>query len=331
MKLHFSQEKDGSTVLEQVPGLKPHKRWNNEGVASTVGTIMALMVFLAFLSMFTNQYIPVWMEENEAAHMSEAYGQFCNLKQAIDMQILAGTMGSGTQIGIYSPIKMGSSGIPMFATPTPGYLGVYRKASYDNVSFSFNATGTIMNPSSNVGGTIRLEVPNRYYVQQTLAYENDAIILQQPDGEYMRSTPQLFIQRVGSRFDLAYAQVDLRGDDTQYVGFGTRGIQTIMKAVTATTFTNLTVGAYPFIFINHTTEYESAWNDTFNQTLSTNGLTYGPGPLDDYFIVSTEMPTGDPLVRMWQVSLRINPASISRFTLTTAIVEVVTSEVGIAT
>jgi len=123
-------------------GIKRHPNWNDEGVASTVGTIMALMVFLAFLSMFTSQYVPVWMEENEATHMNIVYGQFANLKQSSDIQIQAGLILGSSQVQIYSPVKLGANGIPMFAAPTASYLSVYRSSSYDNVSFSFGASST---------------------------------------------------------------------------------------------------------------------------------------------------------------------------------------------
>lgn len=316
--------------------IKPRKQWNNEGVASTVGTIMALMVFLAFLSMFTNQYIPVWMEENESSHMNIAFGQFCNLKQAIDMQILAGTIKGSCPISIYTPITLGANGVPIFASPTPGFLGAYNSKSFNNLSFGFNV-GNASNPiimdyrspqsTSTLGGTILLEVPNRYYVHQNLAYENGAIILNQTDGEYMKSAPQLIVRPSGGgRFDISYTQIDLRGDDTRYVGFGTRGVQTVLRAVTSTTFTDITASAnYPSLFINHTTRYENAWNATLNQTLGSNGMSYGI----DYGISSTVI-NPDPMDKTWEISVWINPSSISYFTLTVAYVDLVTSEVGVA-
>src|SRR6059058_1762713 len=64
-------------------------RGDEEGVASTVGTIMALLVFLTFLSLIVNQYVPVWMKDSEASHMNGALGQFGGIKGAIDLQILA--------------------------------------------------------------------------------------------------------------------------------------------------------------------------------------------------------------------------------------------------
>ncbi|MBA3046679.1 MAG: hypothetical protein KKH41_07210 [Candidatus Thermoplasmatota archaeon] len=323
--------------------LRPHKIWDDDGVASTVGTIMAMMVFLAALSMFTSQYVPVWMEENEASHMSAAYGQFAALKQAVDMQILAGTIQGSSPVQMFSPVKLGAEGIPMFAAPTPGYLSVYRSDSYNNVSFSFNTSAAVLNHTANAGGTIKLYVPNRYFIPQTLAYEGDTLILKQSDGEYMKAMPQFIVTRIGlDSYTISYTQVDLRGDDSNYVGFGTRGIQTTLRAVTTTTFNNLTdeIGPgnpakNPYLYFNQTTWYERAWNSSFNQTLSAAGMVYGtPAQLAagtvDYTIVSTLRPNNDPIDDFYEVSVRINPNVVSRFTLTVAYVEVSTAEMGAA-
>ena len=320
-------------------GIRRHPSWNDEGVASTVGTIMALMVFLAFLSMFTNQYVPVWMEENEASHMNVVYGQFASLKQATDMQIMAGIIQGSSPIQIFSPVKLGADGIPMFAAPTPGYLSVYRSSSYDNVSFSYDSNAStfsvipnIRPHSSHTGGTIKMYAPNRYYVEQELAYENDALILKQPDGQYMKASPQFVVNKAGSFYHISYGQLDIRGDDNSYVGYGTRGIQTSLKAASSTTFTNLTAGSHPYLYINHTTWYEGAWNSTFNNTLAEAGMTWGtPSQLAagtaQYTIVSTLLVT-DLFDKFYEVSVRIDPDIVSRFTLTVANIEVSTTELG---
>src|SRR5438445_46768 len=51
-------------------------RSDERAVASTVGTIMALLVFLTFLSVIVNQYVPIWMKDSEASHMNLSLGQF---------------------------------------------------------------------------------------------------------------------------------------------------------------------------------------------------------------------------------------------------------------
>lgn len=333
----------------EITRLKRHKKWNDEGVASTVGTIMAMMVFLAALSMFTSQYVPVWMEENEASHMSTAYSQFASLKQAVDMQILAGTIQGTANIQMFSPVKLGAEGIPMFAAPTPGYLTISRTSSYDNVSFSYNTshfgfnTSAILDHTAETGGTIKLSVGNRYYIAQELAYENDALILKQVDGQYMKATPQFTITMVGPNlYQISYTQVDLRGDDANYIGFGTRGVKTVMKSTSTTTFTNLTnesaIGVFathPYLYINHTTIYERAWNTSFNQTLSDPklGLKWGldfDDPTTDYTITSTQRPNPGSIDTLWEVSVRIRPHLISSFSLTIANIEISTSELGAA-
>jgi hypothetical protein len=325
--------------------IRPHIRWEDEGVASTVGTIMALMVFMAFLSMFTSQYVPVWMEENEASHMSEAYGQFAALKQSVDMQILAGTIQGTSPVQMFSPIKLGAAGIPMFASPTPGTLSIYRSASYDNVSFCFNTSTTmtqsnILNFTKNTGGTIKLKADNRYYIEQELAYENDALIIRQPDGQYMKATPGLIITSSGGLYLISYTQVDLRGDDTDYIGFGTRAVSTLMKSTTTMTYTNLTNESspgkptiYPYLYINHTGYYERAWNASLNQTLSRAGLRWGrdfTNASTDYVIVSTLKSPPGSMEKMWEVSLQIRTGIISTFSLTVAYIEISTSELGAA-
>src|SRR6266496_4163795 len=80
-------------------------RSDERGVASTVGTIMALLVFLTFLSLIVNQYVPVWMKDSEASHMNNALGQFSSMKSAIDLQNLA-AQGSGSD---YVPVTAASA------------------------------------------------------------------------------------------------------------------------------------------------------------------------------------------------------------------------------
>ncbi len=66
-------------MVKGMAGLKRRLNGSEQGVATTVGTIMALLIFLSILSLITQQYVPVWMEDNEAYHMDEVKGQFADL------------------------------------------------------------------------------------------------------------------------------------------------------------------------------------------------------------------------------------------------------------
>src|SRR2546427_298545 len=165
-------------------------RRDEEGVASTVGTIMALLVFLTFLSLIVNQYVPVWMKDSEASHMNNALGQFGGLKGAIDLQILAAEAArtSGTHyipVTASSAVTLGVDGVPIFSAPSIGALQAIPDAGSFTVQFSYIPNKAVPSQVATVNetssGAIQLSVGNRYYIAQTIAYENGAVIRYQSD------------------------------------------------------------------------------------------------------------------------------------------------------
>ena len=114
---------------------------DREAVASTVGTIMALLVFLAFLSLFTNSYMPIWMEDNEREHMNEVMNQFGEIKSKVDSLVLNSQITGQTSYSVFVPMTLGSNGIPVFASATAGQLAyVPQEGTESDISFSFNST-----------------------------------------------------------------------------------------------------------------------------------------------------------------------------------------------
>jgi hypothetical protein len=288
--------------------VRPSPRWGDEGVASTVGTIMALMVFMALLSVFTNQYVPVWMEDNEAKHMSTVESQFGMMRHGIDTQILVGQLGGVTDIQVYTPITLGSEGVPMFASPTAGFFRVLPDAGQSVLNFSYDVGGTTQWVNGMSQGTLEMEAPNRYYVPQTLVYENDAIILKQEDGMIVKSVPQFLVRHEGAQFKLVYTQITLHGVNKSYAGTTTTGVLTSLMYTTTgaysqpTSVCNLTV----------TSRYIDAWQEFFVSYLGTSGM----GPLD--YVVN---PWGN------SVSVLINAGVLSSVTLNEAHIDVAMGEV----
>src|SRR5947209_19573449 len=64
-------------------------RSDERAVASTIGTVMALLVSLTFPSAIVNQYVPIWLRDSEASHMNTAPGQSGAAKGDTDLQTLA--------------------------------------------------------------------------------------------------------------------------------------------------------------------------------------------------------------------------------------------------
>lgn len=191
---------------------------DERGVAATVGTIMALLVFLSLMSMITQQYIPVWMEDKEAYHMDEVMSQFAQLKGSIDNLV----MNDFTEYPLYSYVRLGSEGVPMFASKTPGILHLSQEI--EGMKLSFNTTdGPVTQRAT---GRLSLEVLNRYFEPQTVIYEHGAIILEQSERAVIRGRPPISIDKFGDTYSIRLNMIDIDGSDHSIGGTGAVGITT---------------------------------------------------------------------------------------------------------
>lgn len=202
-------------------------------VASTVGTIMSLLVFLAFLSLFTTQYIPVWMTENEAQHGDEVLTQMACIRSATDLLILSGDRDTSS----FCAIKMGANGVPVFAAPTAGIITLssrepsvpatdQERADANIVEVNYNDSTTGVPRAGQSAGRLELYMPNRYFVQQTYAFENGGIVLNQTDGEWMRVGPHLRAERTGNTLvNMSFRIMSFVGKTESQVGVNAIGIK----------------------------------------------------------------------------------------------------------
>ncbi len=246
-------------------------RRDERGVASTVGTIMALLVFLTFLSLIVNQYVPVWMKDSEAAHVNEAIGQFGGIKGNIDLQVLGAQMAQNSG-SVFLPttastaVTLGVDGVPIFSAPSLGQISTNPDLGAWNISFSYRVgptPGVLTRVWQNSSGQIDLFVGNRYYIPQHIVYESGAVIRAQTDGQVIRAEPTVQASKSGSNLSLAFQLVNLYGQGG-LVGTTTEVVNTKVFGVNLQTYTNIA----STIFMNHTSAYGLAWYSFMNATLS---------------------------------------------------------------
>lgn len=266
---------------------------DHQGVASTIGTLMALLVFLAFMSLIVNSYVPAWMLDNERSHMNETVDQFGELKGKVDSMISQQLVTGDTSINMYAPMTLGSSGVPIFATPTAGLLTYSPEgvgSSSLNVRFNYTASGTSSSFTVPVniegGGMVEFYAPNRYYVQQWLAYENGAIILRQEDGQSIRAYPNLDISKNNDTLNIAFTQIDLIGSRQSMTGSDTVGFSIDLIYIDSHEYT-INTGEKTFCLRFNTT-YGDAWYKYFDQLCHTKGLTNNT----DYVLTSPAAVSG---------------------------------------
>ena len=244
-------------------------------MASTVGTIMALLVFLTFLSLITNQYVPVWMKDSESGHMGEALGQMGNFKSYIDIQILTAQQAVWAQqhyipVTTFSTVKLGVDGVPIFSSPTVGQLVVDQTQAPWTVWFRYSISGNntmVPEATCSCGGNVVLTVFNRYYPMQSIAYENGALIRSQADGQVVKAPPsfQVSVPPAAQNATVAidYVLIQLFGSGG-VSGVGAEGLLGRAIGVDLQSYTNINTA----IWVNSSTQHGAAWYYFFNNTLA---------------------------------------------------------------
>jgi hypothetical protein len=247
------------------------KKWDEEGVVSTVGTIMGLLIFLTFLSLIVNSYVPVWMKDDESSHMNVAYGQFGDFKESIDSQILYARMSElagvhYTPSTVFTPITMGIGGVPIFSSATLGLLTVDQAKAPWNAWFGYYPN-KIVNikqiVNETAGGYARLDVYNRYFVPQTLAYENGGVMKAQTDGMVLRAEPTFDIAFVNNTEDITMVMITMLGYGS-IQGSTTEGVHAKVISVSTDVYRRI----WTDVSLNHTTPFGLAWWGYYNKTLS---------------------------------------------------------------
>ncbi len=275
---HYSDKSAGDRI-------KKSPRWDdNEGVAATVGTIMALLVFLSFFGIFTNQFVPVWMSDNESSHMSTAIQQFATIKSSIDLAVSNYANSLVAPAPVFVPVTLSSAGIPVFAAGTSGILSFMPMSlstkPFFNITYTYQSGSDLhtLSPSNDgqSGGVLDLYCPNRYFVEQHLVYENGALILNQSDGEYIIAGPQLSIKNAGDAVDpsivVMITYMSLYGTNVTVGGAGSKGVNADLRFASTTAYTNPTLSD---LTIQIVTQHGTAWYNYFDRMLGLAGLTEG--------------------------------------------------------
>ena len=253
-------------------------RRDERGVASTVGTIMSLLVFLTFLSLIVNQYVPVWMKDSEAAHMNSALGQFGSLKGAIDLQIISAQMAqtAGTPFlptPTSTAVTLGVDGFPIFSSATVGQLASFPDQGAWNISFTYLIGAVPVKVWQNVSGQIDLNANNRYYVAEHIVYENGAVLRAQGDGQVIRAPNNFIVSKSGNKTSIGFELVGLYGVGS-VSGTTTEVVNTKVFGTSLQTYSTLSSP----LTISHISPYGLAWYSFMNQTLAQGfGIVRGTG------------------------------------------------------
>lgn len=251
---------------------------------------MGLMVFLAFISLFVLYWVPVMMEDNEARHMRDVIDQFGRMKENIDDQIALNSEEEKASL-----IKLGADGVPMFERETPSELSLRLVDESFNLTFQDNGEDIFENSS----GSIDLVAYNRFYVKQTIIYENGAVLISQKKGDSMKFEPNLLVELEGNNVKLTMTMISLLHDtDESIAGISTEGITTRVWYTDRWTYTNIT-SINNRVTLTIKTVYTDVWEDHYDTILQNSGMVNG----EDYNITSASGKVEIVIDRVSELSL----------------------------
>src|SRR2546421_11237599 len=283
-------------------------RSDERAVASTIGTVMALLVFLTFLSVIVNQYVPIWMRDSEASHMNTALGQFGGITAEPDRRLLAAKApGAAGPFHLPVPpapaVNLGVDGVPIFSSPTPGTLELSPDAGAFTVAFDYILQGVRKQATDASSGAVVLTASNRYYTPQRIVYENGAVIRYEADGQFVRVHPTFSVLVANNSLDISFALVSLYGKGI-VTGTTTEMVSTELFAFDRQDYTGMPANAV--LWLNHTSAYGLAWYRFFNQTLADTlkiGGLYTRTPFSETFAARIGAAT------IYTISWTLNPTT----------------------
>ena len=289
---------------------------SDEGVSATIGTIMALMVFMFLFGMIQTQYVPVAMKDTEANHMHDLEYQFGTVKEKIDNIIMMNSY----NYTVYAPITLGSDGIPVFAQPTPGFLRFSPSKEQIHIKYavteniSGNLSTTVM--YGNSSGYLSVYVPNRYYTQGGYAYSCGAVILYQPSGSVMVANPSFSIVNKSGDISASFNMIRLIGENSTLSGTSTISTHSslIYTYKDSRTISNISQFVNSTLWVNLSTAYPKAWMDWFDMSLTKNGLRNGT----DY-IITKALENSTVYPNIYSVSIKIK--DVKMFSLEKSLIE----------
>ncbi|MFY9716418.1 MAG: hypothetical protein WAK40_00555 [Thermoplasmata archaeon] len=271
---------------------------STRGVAAVIGTLLSLLVFFALFGIFLTQYLPLWMDSNEAQFTAQADEAISTFKSNVDAQ---SALGGPAVYATTFPLS--SQGVPLLAQPTEavlillppscpgGFLASGAPVTKTACVFETEAftsgkgakTNTPWNQSSTTA-VMEMQLPNRYFTSQTFYFEDDAVIqTQYGSHSVIVGPPPLAITKSGTNTTVTTSFLGLYGNSTVVIGQGSEEVYSQLVTSSATSsngrFLSGTGGTGSPVTFNFTfqigTHNLCPWYSFIEGLIQSSGLTAG--------------------------------------------------------
>lgn len=245
-------------------------RRGEEAVAASIGTMLAVLVILALLTMVTTSWAPEWTRSKEADHLRTVESQMSNMKALVDSLALSGN----TNAVVSTPITLGSTGVPLFSSTAYGTISL--RSSYDEGFNTFNVTNSTQRYERVAYGSVVYESHNTEFIDQEFYYESGALVVNQGKDYVVSIGPSVIIQNNSGQMELSFTLISITSDGSDYTSDGTVGVQFRLvneKIATTTTWPGLET-----IHVDITSPAYEAWYEYWARVIPKNEV--GDGDYD---------------------------------------------------
>jgi hypothetical protein len=145
--------------------------YEEEGVATAVGAILVILIFIFLLSLFITSYVPAEMTSYEEQYSTSVTNDMMQFVSSIGLLSL--NFQQGETVSVTYDLQSGY--VPLFATPTVGELSLTPSTS--GSSGYMQVGNSTMNLSA--GGSLSVLTNNRYFVDEAFYYEASTLFYEQ--------------------------------------------------------------------------------------------------------------------------------------------------------
>lgn len=166
---------------------------SESGIAAAVAAALLLGIIVVAMTTVQVQYVPVWKEDAEYAHMSDVWQDMSRFKSNVDILAAGIEMNPNSRITLNSPIQMGGSDVPFIGgMKTGGTLTVNNAISGMLIEVNDDMSG--YNSSLSDIGSVSYRPTNIHSVEETYCYENGALIVTQNGRSVMKLFPGIVLE-----------------------------------------------------------------------------------------------------------------------------------------
>lgn len=169
---------------------------SESGVSTAVSAALLIGIAVIFMTTVQLNYMPVWKEDAEYAHMSDVWQDMSRFKSNVDILTAGLAINDDVKIVMSSPIRVGGSEVPFIrSTTTGGSLAINKDISGLKVDVEKNMTGYTTGTKLFYTGTVSYRPSNLHYVDETYCYENGALIISQEGRSMMKLAPGILFEK----------------------------------------------------------------------------------------------------------------------------------------